>query len=43
MVTSRPFGFAAATDPFRELRRLQAEIDRRIGGVPWPLLRGSRS
>ena len=32
MVTSRPFGYVAGMDPFRELRRLQEEIDRRIGG-----------
>jgi HSP20 family protein len=32
MMTSRPFGYLASMDPFRELRRLQEEIDRRIGG-----------
>ena len=28
MATLRPFGFVGGTDPFRELRRLQDEMDR---------------
>jgi HSP20 family protein len=31
MATMRPFGLLAGTDPFRELRRLQDEMDRLIG------------
>jgi HSP20 family protein len=31
MATMRPFGFFGGTDPFRELRRLQNEMDRLLG------------
>ena len=42
MATSRPFGYLASMDPFRELRRLQEEIDRRIGGSSTVAPGGSR-
>ena len=31
MATARPFGFPGTPDPFRELRRLQDEMDRLAG------------
>lgn len=31
MATLRPFGFFGGADPFRELRRLQDEMDRLVG------------
>jgi HSP20 family protein len=33
MATLLPFGFLGATDPFRELRRLQNEMDRVMGSL----------
>ena len=31
MASMRPFGFPGGADPFRELRRLQEEMDRLAG------------
>ena len=31
MATMRPFGFFGGTDPFRELRRIQNEMDQLLG------------
>jgi HSP20 family molecular chaperone IbpA len=36
MATLLPFGFLGAADPFRELRRLQNEMDRVLGTFPAP-------
>jgi HSP20 family protein len=33
MATFYPFGIAGALDPFRELRRLQDDMDRLVGGL----------
>ena len=33
MATMFPFGFPGASDPFRELRRLQSEMDRVMGSL----------
>ncbi|MCC2663325.1 MAG: heat-shock protein [Geminicoccaceae bacterium] len=34
MATLFPFGFPGGADPFRELRRLQTEMDRVMGNLP---------
>lgn len=36
MATMRPFGFFGGADPFRELRRLQDEMDRLVGAFAPP-------
>jgi len=33
MATSYPFGLAGAADPFRDLRRLQDEMERLVGAI----------
>ena len=33
MATLRPFGFLGGADPLRELRRLQDEMERLMGGL----------